>query len=155
MSDMDEPASAVDRADQGFLRAFPRVRIRPAMSTVSALSDSVWREQLCNTAARLYDGPAVTTSQTLLRELVLSALADLSRELRLPRQGVPEFSPAGFALLTAMSAKLEALGVTPEHIQGANRATTTALKQLHPDREAQLIMATEWAFHMLQNSPQS
>ena len=142
---------AIERADQGFLQKFPQLRVRPALSKVSALSQPEWRAHLCNTVAELYTGPAISGSRSLMREYITSALADLSNELRFPRQGVPEFTPAGLALLTTAAEKLETLGVTPEHLQAANRASTTALKQLHPDREDQLIMASEWAFHLLQN----
>lgn len=148
---------AIERADQGFLQAFPQLRVRPALSKVSALSQPEWRAHLCNTVAELYDGPAISGGpgyagpRSLMREYITSALADLSNELRFPRQGVPEFTPAGLALLTTAAEKLETLGVTPEHLQAANRASTAALKQLHPDREDQLIMASEWAFHLLQN----
>lgn len=148
---------AIERADQGFLQKFPQLRVRPALSKVSALSQPEWRAHLCNTVAELYTGPAISGGpgyagpHSLMREYITSALADLSKELRFPRQGVPEFTPAGLALLTTAAEKLETLGVTPEHLQAANRASTAALKQLHPDRQDQLIMASEWAFHLLQN----
>ncbi|GEM_PF-5908461 len=157
MSDMDglegnhPTPSPVDRADQGFLTEFPHIRVRPALSKVSALTRSDWRTHLLDTAKQLYDGPTISGGHGLLSEYVHCGLADLSNELRFPRQGVPEFTPAGLALLTTLAEKLETLGVTPEHLQAANRASTTAIKQLHLDREDQLIMASEWAFHLLQN----
>ena len=141
----------IDRADQGFLASFPALRVRPAMGNSSALTRADWRKELVRAAAQYYDGPDVTGNHAQLSDYVDSALADLATEVRLPRQGVPEFTPAGLALLTAASEKLHTLGITREHFQAANRATTTAMKKLHPEREEQLIMASEWAFHLLQN----
>lgn len=141
----------IDRADQGFLTSFPPLRVRPAVSKASALIQPEWREQLRQTVVQCYDGPDLGGSHSLLAEYVNSALTDLAEEIRLPRQGVPEFTPAGLALLTAATEKLPTLGVTPDHLQAANRATSAAIKKLHPEREEQLIMASEWAFHLLQN----
>lgn len=153
LGNMDELGGRmrIDRADQGFLTSFPSLRVRPAVAKASALTQPKWREQLCQTIARCYDGPDLGDSHSLLAEYINSALADLAEEVQLPRQGVPEFTPAGLALLTAASEELHTLGVTPEHLQAANRATSAAIKKLHPEREEQLIMASEWAFHLLQN----